>query len=491
LSTRVTFRAGLVWAMGLFLAVYAVRLAVHGDGLTNVDNGLGLLAVWASAGVCWLAVSRVGLRRWEVLFPAAAVTSFAAGLTYYAVAVAGGGSMPFPSPTDLINLLFYPLMLAALAVAVRRHVRGLAVSVWLDSAVGSLGAVAVLAVVLRPVLDSARAGSQSLATMVAVAPPMFDLVLVATVAGIAALGGKRMGNRWGLLAVGLMVFAAADVVYALQVTADTYVAGTPLDAGWAIGLALVAMWVDGAERRDGPTTRPQTSATTRPTTAATALVVPVVATAAALGVLVAGTQAPLSKLAVALAAVTLLAAATRTQVAFRQLAHMADLQRVAALDPLTGVYNRRFGLHRLTEEFGRSIRSSDPLGVLMLDLDHFKAVNDTYGHLVGDRVLQAVVRATQQILREGDVLLRYGGEEFIIVLPGAGRDDLVKMAERVRRAVAEAEITEAGQRIPVTVSIGGSGLPNKNATNPQELIGVADVALYTSKETGRDRCVIA
>jgi len=168
-----------------------------------------------------------------------------------------------------------------------------------------------------------------------------------------------------------------------------------------------------------------------------------------------------------------------------------DLQRVAALDPLTGVYNRRFGLQRLTEEFGRSIRSGDPLGVLMLDLDHFKAVNDTYGHLVGDRVLQTVVRAARQVLREGDVLLRYGGEEFVIVLPGAGRDDLMKMAERVRRAVAEAEITEAGQRIPITVSIGGSGLPDKNAANPQELIGMTDVALYTAKESGRDRWVIA
>lgn len=168
-----------------------------------------------------------------------------------------------------------------------------------------------------------------------------------------------------------------------------------------------------------------------------------------------------------------------------------DLQRVAALDPLTGAYNRRFGLQRLTEEFGRSTRSSDPLGVLMLDLDHFKAVNDTYGHLVGDRVLQTVARATRQVLREGDVLLRYGGEEFIIILPGAGRDDLLQMAERVRRAVAEAETSEAGQRIPVTVSIGGSGLPDKNATDPTELIRMADVALYASKESGRNRCVIA
>ena len=178
-------------------------------------------------------------------------------------------------------------------------------------------------------------------------------------------------------------------------------------------------------------------------------------------------------------------------VALNNALNHEDLQRVAALDPLTGTYNRRFGLQRLTEEFGRSLRSSDPLGVLMLDLDHFKAVNDTYGHLVGDRVLQAVVRATRQVLREGDVLLRYGGEEFLIVLPGAGHEDLLQTAERVRRAVAEAEITEAGQRIPITVSIGGSGLPDKNATDSQDLIRKADVAMYASKESGRNCCVIA
>ena len=178
-------------------------------------------------------------------------------------------------------------------------------------------------------------------------------------------------------------------------------------------------------------------------------------------------------------------------VALNNALNHENLQRVAAMDPLTGVYNRRFGLQRLTEEYGRSIRSGDPLGLLMLDLDHFKAINDTYGHVVGDRVLQSVVRAARQVLRVGDVLLRYGGEEFMIVLPGAGRDDLEQTAERVRRAVAEAEIAEAGQRIPVTVSIGGSGLPDKSATSPQDLIVVADAALYTSKESGRDRWVVA
>ena len=168
-----------------------------------------------------------------------------------------------------------------------------------------------------------------------------------------------------------------------------------------------------------------------------------------------------------------------------------DLQRVAALDPLTGVYNRRFGLQRLVEEFGRSLRSGDPLGLLMLDLDHFKSINDTYGHLIGDRVLQGVVRVARQVLREGDVLMRYGGEEFLIVLPGAGPVDLAQMAERVRRAVSEAAVSEGSQQIVITVSIGGAGLPSETVKDATELIGIADAALYTAKESGRDRCVIA
>jgi diguanylate cyclase (GGDEF)-like protein len=169
----------------------------------------------------------------------------------------------------------------------------------------------------------------------------------------------------------------------------------------------------------------------------------------------------------------------------------ADLQRVAALDALTGVYNRRFGLQRLGEEFGRAGRSGDPLGLLMIDLDHFKDVNDTYGHLVGDRVLQTVVRAARQVLREGDVILRYGGEEFVIVLPGAGHDDLVRMSERVRRAASEAVVTEGDQHISVTLSIGAAGLPDSRATDATELIGLADGALYTAKSSGRDRSVVA
>src|SRR5665648_486554 len=118
MSRRVSFRAGLLWAMGLLLAAYTVCLVLHGDGLSQtVVDGLGLLALWVSAGVCWLAAWRVGFRRWEVLLAAAAVTSYVVGLTYYGAVLAADESAVFPSPAflpaDMINLLFYPLMLAA------------------------------------------------------------------------------------------------------------------------------------------------------------------------------------------------------------------------------------------------------------------------------------------------------------------------------------------------------------------------------------------
>ena len=182
-------------------------------------------------------------------------------------------------------------MLAALVVAVRRHLRGLASAIWLDGAVGSLGATSVLAVLLSPVLASATVGSGPLARAVAVAYPLFDLLLVAAVAGIAALGDGRMGSRWALLAAGLLVFAAADVVYGLQVTAGTYVLGTPLDAGWTIGLVVMATWVDCAAGREGPPSQAM-----RPATGAKALAVSSVATVAGLAVLLVGTRLPVSAL---------------------------------------------------------------------------------------------------------------------------------------------------------------------------------------------------
>jgi two-component system cell cycle response regulator len=166
------------------------------------------------------------------------------------------------------------------------------------------------------------------------------------------------------------------------------------------------------------------------------------------------------------------------------------LERLAAVDPLTDAYNRRFGLARLREEFSRAVRAENPLGLLMLDLDRYKNVNDTYGHLVGDRVLRAVAAACRRVVREGDVLIRYGGEEFLVLLPGAGALDLAEVGERIRRAVAETSVEDGGQRVGVTVSLGGATYRD-TSVSMDALVALADAALYDAKEGGRDRLVVA
>lgn len=166
------------------------------------------------------------------------------------------------------------------------------------------------------------------------------------------------------------------------------------------------------------------------------------------------------------------------------------LQRLAAIDPLTGVYNRRFGMARLHEEFGRAVRQSVPLGVLMFDIDHFKSVNDTYGHLVGDRVLSRVAKLSRSVMREGDSIIRYGGEEFMAVLPAASKGDTRDVGERLRRMVAEVTIKDGDQSIAITISVGGTSYPETDVEGELELVKLADEALYSAKDSGRNRVVV-
>jgi diguanylate cyclase (GGDEF)-like protein len=164
------------------------------------------------------------------------------------------------------------------------------------------------------------------------------------------------------------------------------------------------------------------------------------------------------------------------------------LQRVAALDSLTGAFNRHFGMMRLHEEFARAVRINAPLGVLMFDLDHYKSVNDTYGHHIGDRVLAQVANASRSAMREGDILVRYGGDEFFAIMPAASRDDVNQVAERLRRKVQEAVLKDGGQEIHITISLGGTAYPDLNIWDEAELVRCADKALYAAKEAGRN-CV--
>lgn len=162
------------------------------------------------------------------------------------------------------------------------------------------------------------------------------------------------------------------------------------------------------------------------------------------------------------------------------------LERLAAHDDLTGLWNRRMILDRLDKELHRASRESTQVGVAMIDLDHFKQINDTYGHAAGDSVLRQAADRMRIMLRDYDYLGRYGGEEFMMVVPSSETAALAGVAERCRRAVAEQPIMIGDRRIAVTVSV---GLASTTATGYDEvaLLHAADAALYQAKGDGRNR----
>jgi diguanylate cyclase (GGDEF)-like protein len=165
---------------------------------------------------------------------------------------------------------------------------------------------------------------------------------------------------------------------------------------------------------------------------------------------------------------------------------IARLERDAIEDPLTGAYNRRYLDSKLAEEVGRARRLNLPLSALLIDLDHFKHVNDTYGHDVGDMVLRHVSSLIIGSVRPNDTVIRYGGEEFVVIVPDCDIAAASSMGERMRLRIAESSLSlPGGQDLVVTASLGISSLPTTGSS--EAMLRAADQALYTAKRSGRNR----
>ena len=263
------------------------------NGFVNV--GLSQATQWIPAAVLWVVAARSPSSRLPLVLAALGTTFNALGDTYYSLAMDADGFLAFPSPADAAYLLFYPLLLGALIAHVRGQLREVGRLMLLEAAVATVGASAVLAVILDPVIVGAFEGESVVATVIAAAYPLFDLLILAVLAGIASMPGISTGRRSWALSTGLSLFVVADVVYALLENDDAYLAGTPLDATWAIGLAFITWWAAGVPRAleepAGP--RPRLG-----------VPLPAFAVVAGLVVLIVGTQVALSTLAVTLAAVT-------------------------------------------------------------------------------------------------------------------------------------------------------------------------------------------
>jgi len=173
------------------------------------------------------------------------------------------------------------------------------------------------------------------------------------------------------------------------------------------------------------------------------------------------------------------------------LEKVGHLEKLSVTDPLTGLYNRRFLESRLDEEISRSQRQGQKFSLILADLDHFKIYNDVLGHLAGDRALQKVAGILRNAAREMDVVTRYGGEEFCLLLPGTGKKECLFVAERLRRAI-EIEVFPGESHLPaesLTISLGVSAYPEDGRTL-DSLLHAADLALYRAKHNGRNRLVL-
>lgn len=167
-----------------------------------------------------------------------------------------------------------------------------------------------------------------------------------------------------------------------------------------------------------------------------------------------------------------------------------ELREQASIDALTGLYNRRFIDRALTLEFQRSQRTRSPLSVVMIDIDQFKSLNDTYGHNAGDQMLRSVAEAIQSGLRKSDLVCRYGGDEFMVILPYASASDTFVKMEAICSQVKGSVMAYEGVRLAVTLSAGIATTPD-HANNLEELVRAADAALYRAKRSGRDQVIVA
>ncbi|MCP2259079.1 diguanylate cyclase (GGDEF) domain-containing protein [Streptoalloteichus tenebrarius] len=386
----------------------------------------------------------------------------------------------FPSVADPFYLGHYPFVVGGLVLFIRRRSPGRDLPGVLDAAV--LAVVAGMLSWLYLIGPQARLHAPTLVKVTSMAYPMMDLALLAVSLRLI-LGPGRRPVSFFLLSGNLVAFLAADTNYVMQQLAGTYHAGNGLDAIWlsgnlALGTAALHPTMAGLGER-GPLRENSAGPMRIVALCAAALVAP----ATLLLQHASGSLRDVPVIAAACASLFVLTIA-------RLAVLVADQRRLAITDGLTGLHTRRFFEAQLPLEVARARRGDSSLAVFIIDVDHFKSINDRYGHPAGDQVLIEVAARLRAAARAGDVLARYGGEEFALLVPGARREELERIAERLRHQVASSPITVGADTwVPVTVSVGTASFPH-HGDGPQALVATADRALYAAKAGGRDRVVI-
>ncbi|GDY28466.1 bifunctional diguanylate cyclase/phosphohydrolase [Gandjariella thermophila] len=414
-----------------------------------------------------------------LLLAASQVVYAAADTTFY-VSHYLLGSTAYPSFADPLYIAHYPLVVAALTLLIRRRTPGRDLPSLLDAAV--LGVVGAMLSWLYLIGPQARADSPLLVKLTSLTYPVMDLAMLA-VALRLILGGGRRPAAFFLLSTNLLAILTADTVYVWQQLVGSYQAGNFLDAIWLGGnMALGAAALHPTVAQLGDRCPPR-DASLGPARIAALTAAALIAPATLIVQHLRGAAADVPAIAVACAVLFVL---TITRLAVL----VADQRQVAITDALTGLRTRRFFQAQLPVEVARARRNGRPMAVFIIDVDHFKSINDRHGHPAGDQALIEIASRLRAAARAGDLLARYGGEEFALLVRDAGPGELPGIAERLRQRVARGPITVcAGTRVAVTVSVGTASFP-VHAEDPNELIAAADRALYAAKARGRDSVVV-
>jgi diguanylate cyclase len=436
-----------------------------------VIDGWGAVALEMAAGVlCLLAARRPGPGRWAPLLLGVGAISWALGDVAAIILAPNTLSPPSPSLADGGYLGFFPCAYAAVVLYTRAQSRRLSSSYLLDGAIAGLGAAAVCAaVVFSSVADVTH--RSALGTAVTLAYPVGDVLMLLLVAAGAVISSGRRAP-WLLLGIAFAINALGDTSNLLQASSSHLGAVLSLGA-WPLSVVLMAtaMWL-----RPG---RPDPLASDRPT----GFVLPGLAACAGVVLLLLGTLVHIYPIATAIATATLLAVVLRTVLSVGQLRTQTQVRHEQSrTDQLTGLENRRRLFDALDPFFDCEPDQRPALAFLFIDLNRFKQVNDSFGHLAGDEVLRHVAGRLAQSVRPTDLVVRVGGDEFGVVLMGAGTGEAETTAARIGARLAEpfrfgGATAELGASIGIALA--------QDASDATALLANADAAMYEAKLAGR------
>jgi len=445
------------------LLVVAVSLLTRRAG--QVQSIVIALELALALACFWRALSRPTGRR--------ASLALGAGLLAWAL---GGILWALESPASTasvadLSLLFYPLAGAVVLVLARSELVKLKASVWLNGAVAGLGTAAIC---FACTLDTAgRVGGSPASVAVSLAYPVGDFVLLALAIGVV-VAAPRYPARTLLFALGSALMAFVGIVSLHQLSPDAHQMGAPLDLMVLAAMAAMAgtLWLRSRRHARSPLVEK-----------APRIVILAVVLLASTVILIAGNLERVNAIALGLAAATLIVAATRMAVSLHeQRAINVSQQLQAETDELTGLGNRRRLLDELEQALAALPESSSQAGglaLLLIDLDHFKEINDSFGHQTGDALLRQIGPRIRQVVRRNDLVARLGGDEFAVLLYGADAYKATTVARRIT-TLLEQPIDVSTASLHVGASIGVALAP-EHATSAHDLIRCADIAMYRAK----------